>query len=124
LNLVKFTNGIDFTFPGLELAPGEYVVVVQDRDAFEARYGTEIFIAGQYTASLANGGERIRLEDAIGQTILDFSYKDGWYDGTDGQGYSLTIINQNNPNPDSWDQKNSWRPSAYTGGSPGGDDSA
>jgi len=29
LNLVSLTNGIDFTFPNLELAPGEYVVVVQ-----------------------------------------------------------------------------------------------
>ncbi|MFZ2148458.1 MAG: lamin tail domain-containing protein, partial [Sedimentisphaerales bacterium] len=34
LNLAKFTNGIDFTFPNLELAPNEYVVVVQDRNAF------------------------------------------------------------------------------------------
>ncbi|MBC8469759.1 MAG: lamin tail domain-containing protein, partial [Planctomycetes bacterium] len=31
LNLVKFTNGIDFTFPNIELAGNEYVVVVQDR---------------------------------------------------------------------------------------------
>jgi len=99
LNLVKFTNGIDFTFPDLELSPGEYLVVVQDRDAFEARYGTEINIAGQYSGRLANGGERIRLEDAVGQTILDFSYKDGWYDGTDSQGYSLTIINPLNSDP-------------------------
>jgi len=124
LNLVKFTNGIDFTFPSLELAPGEYVVVVQDRDAFEARYGTEVNIAGQYTGRLANAGERIGLEDAVGQTILDFSYKDGWYDGTDSQGYSLIIINPQNPDPDSWDDKDSWRASASIGGSPGADDSA
>ncbi|MFH1719707.1 MAG: lamin tail domain-containing protein, partial [Planctomycetota bacterium] len=35
LNLVSFTNGIDFTFPNVELAPGEYILVVQDRTAFE-----------------------------------------------------------------------------------------
>jgi len=77
LNLVSFTNGIDFTFPSLELAAGEYIVVVQDRAAFEARYGTAINIAGEYVGRLNNGGERIKFEDAIGQTILDFSYKDG-----------------------------------------------
>jgi hypothetical protein len=123
LNLVSFTNGIDFTFPGLELAPGEYVVVVQDRAAFEARYGTAISIAGEYAGSLSNGGERIRLDDAIGQTILDFSYKDGWRSITDGEGFSLTIVDPINPDPNSWDEKDSWRASAYAGGSPGQDDS-
>jgi len=71
LNLFKFTNGIDFTFPSLELAPGEFVLVVQDIDAFEDRYGGEANIAGEYTGKLNNAGEKIRLEDAIGQTILE-----------------------------------------------------
>ncbi|MEJ2704970.1 MAG: CotH kinase family protein, partial [Sedimentisphaerales bacterium] len=48
LNLVRFTNGIDFTFPDVDLAPGEYTVVVQDRAAFEARYSNRVNIAGQY----------------------------------------------------------------------------
>ena len=123
LNLVKFANGIDFTFPSIDLAPGEFVLVVQDIDAFEARYGTEINIAGQYTGKLNNAGEKIRLEDAIGQTILEFSYKDGWRSITDGEGFSLTIIDATNPGLSSWDEKDSWRPSAYAGGSPGQDDS-
>ena len=75
LNLVKFTEGIDFTFPSIELAPSEHIVVVQDREAFEAKRGTEVNIAGQYTGIL-NRGEKIRLEDAIGRTIHDFTYKD------------------------------------------------
>jgi hypothetical protein len=122
LNLVSFTNGIDFTFPSLALAPGEYIVVVQDRSAFEARYGTNVNIAGQYSGRLNNGGERLRLQDAIGQTILDFSYKDGWRSITDGGGFSLTIVDPANPDPTSWDEKDSWRASAYAGGSPGQDD--
>ncbi|MHC4560871.1 MAG: lamin tail domain-containing protein, partial [Planctomycetota bacterium] len=123
LNLVSFTNGIDFTFPSLELAAGQYCVLVQDQSAFEARYGTAINIAGQYSGRLNNGGEGIRLEDAIGQTILDFNYKDGWRSISDGEGFSLTIIDPTNPDPNSWDEKASWRASAYTGGSPGQDDS-
>jgi len=122
LNLVRFTNGIDFTFPALDLAPGEYVVVVQDRDAFEARYGANITIAGQYIGKLNNIGERITLEDALGQTILDFSYRDGWRSLTDGEGFSLTLIDPTHPNLDSWDNKDAWRASTYIGGSPGQDD--
>lgn len=123
LNLAGFTDGINFTFPAIELAPDEHVVVVRNRSAFEARYGADVKIAGQYGGSLANGGERIRLEDAAGQTILDFSYKDGWYSLTDGEGFSLTMIDPANPGPYHWDQKGSWRASAYAGGSPGYDDS-
>jgi hypothetical protein len=122
LNLVKFTNGIDFTFPNMKLAPNEYVVVVQDIEAFETRYGTALNIAGQYSGSLNNAGEGIRLEDAAGQVILDFDYKDGWRSITDGDGFSLTVIDPVKTDPYDWNEKDSWRPSAYLGGSPGEDD--
>ena len=123
LNLAKFTNGIDFTFPNIELASNEYVVVVQDRQAFETRYGTAFDIAGQYSGRLNDAGERIRLEDAIGQTILDFDYSDGWRSITDGDGFSLTVIDPANTDPYGWNEKDSWRASAYLSGSPGEDDS-
>jgi len=123
LNLVRFTDGIDFAFGPDELAPGQRILVVKSKAAFEAKYGTGRYIAGEYASSLANGGERIRLRDAIGTTITDFRYSDGWRETTDGAGYSLTIINPANPDPNSWNAKDSWRPSAYIGGSPGWDDS-
>jgi len=123
LNLVHFTEGVDFTFPSLDLAPAERAVVVQDRSAFESRYGGRARVAGQYSGRLDNAGERIRLEDAAGRTILDFSYQDDWRSVADGKGFSLTIIDPTNPDPGSWDQKDAWRASAYTGGSPGQDDS-
>ena len=123
LNLVSFTDGIDFTFPNLELAADEYVVVVRDRGKFEARYGANVNVAGQYSGRLDNAGERIRLEDAIGRTILDFAYKDGWRSLTDGDGFSLAVIDPTNTDPDSLDLKDSWLASAYVGGSPGQDDS-
>jgi hypothetical protein len=111
LNLVEFAKGIDFTFPSLELAAGQYTVVVKDIKAFIARYGSTVNIAGQYLGSLSDGGERIRMEDAVGQTILDFEYKDGWLDITDGGGYSLTIIDETDVDPNSWSRKESWRAS-------------
>jgi hypothetical protein len=122
LNLVSFTNGIDFTFPSIELAAGEYAVVVCNRNVFEARYGRNINIAGQYSGRLDNAGERIELQDALGTTILNFSYKDGWRSITDGEGFSLTIIDAANPDPNSWNEKDSWRPSVFVSGSPGTDD--
>jgi hypothetical protein len=108
LNLVRFANGIDFTFPAIELVPGGYTVVVKDIGVFTARYGNSVNIAGQYSGSLDNAGDRIRLEDAVGQTILDFQYSDDWYDITDGGGFSLTILNPANSDPNSWSQKESW----------------
>ncbi len=123
LNLVQFTEGIHFTFPPVQLAAGQLVVVVRDIDAFEAQYGTAINPAGQYDGSLDNAGERIRLEDAIGQAILDFRYKDSWRPMTDGHGFSLTIIDPNNPDPNNWGLQESWRASALYNGSPGEDDS-
>ncbi len=123
LNLVRFADGIDFTFPSLDLAPGEYIVIVQDLEAFEARYGANVPIAGQYTGRLNDAGERITLVDAIGQTISDFSYRDSWNSLTDGEGFSLTIIDLANPDLNRWDRKDAWRASAYVGGSPGQDDS-
>jgi hypothetical protein len=123
LNLAKFTNGIDFTFQNMELAPNEYVVVVQDHKAFETRYATAFKIAGEYSGRLNDAGERIKLEDAIGQVILDFDYKDGWRSITDGDGFSLTIIDPANTDPYDWNEKDSWRASAYLSGSPGEDDS-
>jgi hypothetical protein len=116
---VKFTNGIDFTFSDIDLPVGRYVVVVKDQQVFTARYGTDINVAGQYSGRLANDGERIRLEDAIGQTILDFEYSDSWYSSTDGKGYSLTIIDEADTDPNSWSEKHSWQASASRGGSPG-----
>lgn len=123
LNLVSFSDGIDFTFPSLTLDADEQVVIVRNRNIFEARYGTNLPIAGEYTGSLDNAGERITLRDAIGRIILDFDFKDGWRSITDGEGFSLTAIDPKNTDPDSWNLKDSWRASVYAGGSPGLDDS-
>ncbi|MBL7154153.1 MAG: lamin tail domain-containing protein [Phycisphaerae bacterium] len=93
LNNVRLTDGIRFTFGDIDLNPDQHVVVVAKRTAFDAKYPAfpGVF-AGEYTGRLDNGGERIKLEDAIGRTIHDFEYKDGWRSITDGEGFSLTII--------------------------------
>ena len=123
LNLVRFTNGVDFTFPSFELAPGDYCLVVRDIDAFRAKYGEGPTVVGRYTGSLNNAGERVELQDAAGQVIHRFRFQDDWYDITDGLGFSLTVKAPATVEPAELDGKRAWRPSAAVGGSPGFDDS-
>ena len=118
LALVEFTRGIHFQFPAMDLAPGQYVLVVADVNAFESAYGKGLPVAGQYSGSLGNGGERIQLCDAIGRTIEDFTYADNWYKMTDGGGYSLTVVDVK-ADPSGLSSADRWRPSARPGGSPG-----
>ncbi|MCX7872731.1 MAG: lamin tail domain-containing protein [Verrucomicrobiae bacterium] len=119
---VRFINGIYFDFSTSTiktLSPGEYILVVKNIDAFIARYGTNSSkIAGTYTGSLDNNGERILLIDASGEEILDFSYNDNWYKITDGLGFSLTIVNEFDE-PDTWNNKSNWKSSVSVNGSPG-----
>jgi hypothetical protein len=122
LNLVRFCDGIEFTFPSFVLAPGSYCLVVQDLAAFEARYGPGLPVAGRYTGALNNAGERIELRDAVGRTIHSFAYRDDWYGSTDGKGFSLTLVSPQTVDPNSLGDKAAWRPSVNRGGSPGAAD--
>jgi len=120
LNLVKFTEGIHFTFPSMTLGAGDYAIVVKDAMVFTAEYPTfSGVIAGEYIGSLDNGGERVRLEDAVGGTVLDFRYNDGWRPITDGVGYSLTVMDETETDPSMWNDKQGWDAGTYIGGTPG-----
>jgi hypothetical protein len=119
LNLVRFTNGIDFTFPSRVLTPGEHIVVIKDREAFEEEYGDTVATAGVFAGSLDNGGERIQLETAAGEVIHDFRFDDVWYPTTDGAGYSLTVIDEASADATAWNTPEGWRASTASGGSPG-----
>jgi len=118
LNLVTFTDGVEFTFPSVDLAPAEYILVVEDANAFEAKYGPNLPIAGVYAGSLNNAGEQIELQDAAGQVIENFRFNDNWYDVTDGDGFSLTLKDPAATDPNALSQKTSWRPSTTPAGSP------
>ncbi len=119
LNLVRFTEGIDYTFPGFELPAGGYCLVVKDLPAFQAKYGSNLPVVGEYAGSLDNGGEHIELVDAVGQVIQSFTYDDGWFKKTDGSGYSLVIRDPKVSDPNSLNDEEAWRPSTTVGGSPG-----
>jgi hypothetical protein len=119
LNGVRFTEGIDFTFPAVTLDPGEYIVVICNLTAFESEYGTGINIAGQYTGNLSNAGEDIvlRLPVPLEAAILRFRYRDSWYPTTDGSGDAL-VIRDPTAHPATWGDPESWQPAAPTPGEP------
>jgi hypothetical protein len=113
-------QGIGFDFEEgsvLGLAPGERVLAVEDLEAFQFRYGTDLPVAGQWSGGLSNGSERIVLT-AGEQTIHDFTYADSWHPATDGDGPSLQIQDENGE-LDLWTFPEGWRASFLSGGSPG-----
>jgi len=105
----------------LLLNPGESIVMVHNLAAFVSRYGTGIRVAGEFTGSLDNAGERLTLTGPLGEPILDFSYDPTWYPATDGGGFSLVTVDPNAP-PSAWGLAQNWRPSSGLGGSPGATD--
>lgn len=116
---IRFTKGITFAFPtGMTLAPGARTLLVRNQSAFEYLYGAGLPVAGVYQGQLDNGGERLRIETALGRPIQDFAYSDAWFDHTDGGGYSLVAID-----PAAGDSilstKAGWRPSNPPSGGPG-----
>jgi CotH kinase protein/Concanavalin A-like lectin/glucanases superfamily/Lamin Tail Domain/Bacterial Ig domain/Immunoglobulin domain len=118
---VRLSGGVEFDFTDgavTELPPGERVVVARRSDAFTARYGAGLPLAGAYTGTLDNGGERLRLLDASGEEILDFSYDNQWYPVTDGHGFSLAVVDET-ADPDLWNSASNWRPGGQLNGSPG-----
>ncbi len=116
---VRFTEGIDFQFPGgTPLPGGARVLAVKNQAAFTARYGTGQNIAGEYPSSnLANSGETLTLVDATGAVIQSFTWSDDWSPLSDGGGRSLVIRDPLAP-VNAWQSAAGWALSA-PGGSPG-----
>lgn len=115
---VHFTNGISFRFgsPGVtSLDPGQVCYVVKNSAAFRQLYGNQPIVAGEFIGSLDNGGERLKLNDASGEVILDFTYRDDWVPDSDGKGYSLVIVNEFGSYL-TWDNASSWRASDKVNG--------
>jgi hypothetical protein len=124
LSNVRFTIGIEFSFPfGYLLAPGARVVIVRDMAAFTAAYpGVPAGqIAGVFAnaSSLNNSGERLQLLGANNVMIRDFTYGDAspWPTSPDGDGPSLVLMRPEK-NPDHAIAGN-WRGSVPLTGAPG-----
>ena len=76
LSSLRMEGGIEFLFQqGARLAPGEFLVVVENLDSFAERYqdsdslyyASNIMIAGEWSGRLDDAGERIELKDSDGE---------------------------------------------------------
>jgi len=115
LRPVSLRKGIEFDFassPIRELGPGEFVVIVKNEVAFRAAYDAgSVNMAGEYSGSLSNRGERLLLTYGAGAVILDFEYPPG-------QGNSL-VADDPWASRESWEEPGFWRAGAGAEGTPG-----
>ena len=114
----ELLGAVRMRFGDITLSSGQRVLVVNRLTAFQMRYGDLPNIVGEYSGNLNNESERIILRNSSGSTVLDYTYSGNWYDLTDGNGHSLTVINPFNQSV-YFGNKGSWRPSRNSGGSPG-----
>lgn len=118
-----FEQGLTFTFPpGMApLQPGEFTVLVRNRQAFAEKY-PGVPIGGLYQGKLSNQGERITLKDTAGNVVVSVAYDDenGWPVSADGGRDSLVLKETDGNNND----PRNWRASLFPGGSPGMDEPA
>ena len=124
---IEFTQGVSFSLdassPLQELAPGDRMLIVANRDAFLARYGSSLSgqIVGTFAdgSKLSNNGEALTLTDAFGQTISRITYSDSapWPSPADGHGRSLELVDVGSTIDESI--PDSWSASVIPGGTPG-----
>ena len=118
---IRFVQGVSFDFTGasvMSLDPGARVVVASNPEAFKSRYGTIPNVVGPYVGTLDNAGETLALVGRYGEPILTLHYADGWFDLTDGYGFSLNLVDESKV-PSDWNVSTAWNQSAAVGGTPG-----
>ncbi len=116
-NLRDDDDDHDFLIPATTLAPGAYVVLCQDREKFQTIHPTVTNCVGVFSFGLGNGGDTIRLFDAVGNVMLALPYGDEapWPTEADGAGYTLQLVT-----PNSFSEKpGDWTSSPVLGGTPG-----
>jgi len=104
----KLTGAIEFAFPaGTVIAPGGFALAAENPAAFRTAFGANAL--GPWTGSLANEGERIRLENAAGGLEDEVDYRAGfpWPTGPRGSGSSMELLHPGLDN----DRAGSWRES-------------
>jgi hypothetical protein len=112
----------EFIFPDhLELVPGGYLVVADNKDALDSLYGSVLGPGSSFTGrlpfGLSAGGELLRLYDSNYRLAHTFRYgrEFPWPDGPGGKGATMEFYEEemDNSRPDNW------HASHILGGTPG-----
>lgn len=108
LNGWTVSNAVEFSFSKTTiLAPGEYLVLVENETHFIGRYPRAVSaVAGQWGGKLSDGGEQVTLRDQTNGIVFSVKYNDSasWPQRADGKGASLVLsdVGGDPDNPASW----------------------
>jgi hypothetical protein len=121
LSGARFTEGIDYVFPGgTSLDAGARMILAADPAALALRWpGIAVPVVGPFGDQLSNSGETLHLVDPSGESILEFSYNDTWYSPADSHGHSLVMLNPLTTPFNEWGGRPRWGVSLNVGGAPG-----
>jgi len=99
-----FSQGIDFSFPDISIAPGDFIVISQNFDSFLNIYGYPSY--EWLSGDLNNEGDTIILRDGLNNIIdqVIFSSQMPWDTLTAGYGSSLSLCDptSNNSIAENW----------------------
>ncbi len=98
---------VTYTFPtSTVIAPGGYVIVCSNLNAFNNRYPGVTAPKFQYSGSMSNAGATVKLLNAFSQTVDSVTYDDvaPWPVSAAGLGTSLVLCspNTNNASVSNW----------------------
>jgi hypothetical protein len=130
----QLAGAVEFLFPAISLAPGEYLAVASNTTAFAALYPSVSNMVGGWSGRLSNSGETISLLNSTGSLVDSVTYSDQgdwttrdlgpldhnhrgwvWSDAHDGNGSSLELVSSTLSN----NVGQNWAASVIPGGTPG-----
>ena len=120
ISAFRFRRGVTFRFEDSSisvLGPGDVLVVVNDLEAFTARYGVNDRVAGEFRGSLNDSGEGLILTGGFEEDISTADYDGDWYPEASGGG--STLVNVDPLGDNDLTLRESWRPSETPNGTPG-----
>lgn len=96
LHDVHLVDGITFRFATAaitHLDAGDRLFLVKNPDAFIMRYGNGLPIAGTFSGSLSNDGERLQIANEASEILQELTYNDvaPWPEEADGEGPFLVL---------------------------------
>ena len=119
----EFRGGIEFSFPeDISIPAGGYLVVAKDAAALSLKW-PDTTIVGDFSGSLGDRGDYIRLLDAQNNPVDEVRYFDDepWPSFADGGGSSLELRNPHADNsvPEAWSGSDSstdseWKSYSFT----------
>ena len=105
------------------IGPREHRLFVRNVEAFQQTYrGVAVdLILGEFSGALSNQGERIKLDDVRGNTIVDMTFDDDslWPAAADGVGSTLVLSDVMTTLREEMGKPDRWRASTNVGGTPG-----